>query len=142
MIERDYKFYLAFENTNCVDYITEKLYENALSRNILPIVLGARPEDYERQAPRGSYISVEDSLSPKALANYLHKLDKDDDLYNSYFKWKETGELLEGMTNFWCRLCAMLHDEYSTSPRWYDDINEWWFDEKLWRRGLWRDSTK
>lgn len=30
MIHRDYKFYLAFENANCVDYITEKFFKNAL----------------------------------------------------------------------------------------------------------------
>lgn len=39
MLEKDYKFYLAFENSNCRDYITEKAYSNALMRNILPIVV-------------------------------------------------------------------------------------------------------
>ena len=29
-LNNDYKFYLAFENSNCVDYITEKLYWNGL----------------------------------------------------------------------------------------------------------------
>ena len=28
-LKKHYKFYLAFENTNCVDYITEKLYQNS-----------------------------------------------------------------------------------------------------------------
>jgi len=37
MLERDYKFYLAFENSNCDDYITEKLWHTALrsASNIL-----------------------------------------------------------------------------------------------------------
>lgn len=39
MLDKEYKFYLAFENSNCRDYITEKLYSNALTRNILPIVV-------------------------------------------------------------------------------------------------------
>lgn len=38
-LQRDYKFYLSFENSNCKDYITEKLFENALGNNIVPIVV-------------------------------------------------------------------------------------------------------
>lgn len=30
MLKKDYKFYLAFENANCRDYITEKFFRNAL----------------------------------------------------------------------------------------------------------------
>ncbi|XP_031636140.1 glycoprotein 3-alpha-L-fucosyltransferase A-like [Contarinia nasturtii] len=140
LISKEYKFYLSFENSNCWDYITEKAYRNALSHDAIPIVLGARREDYERQLPLNSFIYVEDFATVKDLADYLHKVDQDDDLYNSYFQWKGTGELLEKFEHLWCRVCALLHDEYTmNTPHWYEDINKWWFDPKTMRRGFWRD---
>lgn len=39
MIEKSYKFYLAFENSICQDYVTEKFFE-MMGRNIVPVVLG------------------------------------------------------------------------------------------------------
>ena len=56
--------------------------------DVVPIVMGARPEDYAISAPYKSYIHVDDFEGPKELAEYLHKLDQDDQLYNEYFKWK------------------------------------------------------
>lgn len=88
MLERDYKFYLAFENSNCRDYITEKFFETGLGHSILPIVMGAPRGDYKKYAPDRSYLHVEDFKSPKELAEYLHILDKNDDLYNTYFGYK------------------------------------------------------
>ncbi|OTF80387.1 hypothetical protein BLA29_013929, partial [Euroglyphus maynei] len=93
MLNNDYKFYLAFENSNCRDYITEKFYLNGLGENhrdfnIIPIVMGAHPMDYRRQSPPNSFIHVDNFQSPLQLAKYLHYLDKNDDEYNKYFDWK------------------------------------------------------
>lgn len=141
LLNDDYKFYLAFENSNCKNYITEKLFVNALGRNILPIVMGAPPEDYEISAPYHSYIHVDDFASPKELAEYLKILDENDDLYNSYFKWKGTGEFISPIAHFWCRVCAMLHDESSIEiPNWYDDINEWLQPPGICTKGSWRNN--
>ncbi len=68
-----YKFYLAFENSICEEYITEKM-QRTLDFPVVPIVMGAGP--YERYFPRGSYISVFDFESPKHLADYIHFLDQ------------------------------------------------------------------
>ena len=73
MLDTDYKFYLAFENSNCVDYITEKFFVNGLKHNILPIVMGASKEAYERSAPLNSFLHVDDFTGPAHLAQYLHK---------------------------------------------------------------------
>ncbi|XP_063241333.1 glycoprotein 3-alpha-L-fucosyltransferase A [Bacillus rossius redtenbacheri] len=136
LLDRDYKFYLAFENSNCKDYITEKFFVNGLGHNVLPIVMGARPEDYARAAPHHSYIHVDMFASPKELADYLHRLDRDDDLYNSYFRWKGTGEFIN--TYFFCRLCAMLHDDFPA--KWYRDVNDWWRGPGTCTAVSWRKS--
>ncbi|KAF7991003.1 hypothetical protein HCN44_000808 [Aphidius gifuensis] len=138
MLDNDYKFYLAFENSNCQDYITEKFFVNGLGHNVLPIVMGARQEDYEKSAPYKSYIHVDEFTSAKELATWLHHLDQDDDLYNSYFKWKGTGEFIN--TYFWCRLCAMIHDHYPS--KYYNDINEWWRGDNICTLKSWREKSK
>ena len=56
--------------------------------------MGAHPDDYARAAPFKSYIHVDDFTSPRALADYLHLLDQNPDLYNQYFKWGVTFILL------------------------------------------------
>jgi len=122
MLERDYKFYLAFENSNCKDYITEKFFNNALRHNTIPLVLGASIQDYKRSSPFNSYIHVNDFESPKGLADYLKILDTHSNLYNLYFQWKNTGEFIN--TFFWCRLCAMLHAPIR--PKSYDKLQDWW----------------
>ena len=57
--------------------------------DVVPIVMGARPIDYERHFPPGSYIHVDDFRTPKDLADYLHLLDQNDTQYNAYFAWKD-----------------------------------------------------
>lgn len=136
MLDRDYKFYLAFENSNCRDYITEKFFVNGLGHRVVPIVMGARPEDYAASAPRHSYIHVDDFESPQALAQFLHVLDKNDTLYNEYMAWKGTGEFIN--TYFFCRLCAMLHSDMPT--KYYPDVNQWWRPQGVCINGSWRNK--
>lgn len=89
--------------------------------------MGAPPSDYEKFAPLQSYIHVDHFKSPKELADYLNILDKNDDLYNSYFEWKGTGEFLGEQAKLFCRLCALLHDDHAISTKhWYKNINDWW----------------
>ncbi|KAL4232060.1 Alpha-(1 3)-fucosyltransferase 7 [Mactra antiquata] len=123
VLNTDYKFYLSFENSNCRDYITEKFFINGLQHDVIPIVMGAAPEDYARAAPPHSFIHVDEFDSPEELAQYLHKLDKNDDLYNDYFRWKNTGTFIN--TYFWCRVCALLH-ETSRESQSYRDLEKWW----------------
>ena len=79
-----YKFVLAIENSNCEDYVTEKLID-ALSSTAVPIVASrdGKP-DYRRFAPRHSYINIYDYKSAKELADHLNYLSNNETAYNEY----------------------------------------------------------
>ena len=103
-----HKFYLAFENSLCVDYITEKYWRNSLERGLVPVVLGGATYDPELVIP-GSFINAADFNSVKDLADYLKYLDKNDTAYNQYFQWKTKYKVVK--YEFWlCQLCKALHD--------------------------------
>ena len=45
-----YKFYLALENSLCSEYLTEKLWWNALGEGAVPVVLGGKSaRDYAKE---------------------------------------------------------------------------------------------
>ncbi|KAK3884249.1 hypothetical protein Pcinc_011460 [Petrolisthes cinctipes] len=83
MLNQHYKFYLAFENSLCRDYITEKVY-NILELNVVPVVYGGA--DYKRFLPPNSYIDVLDFPDVKTLAAHLSYLDSNTSAFNEYFK--------------------------------------------------------
>lgn len=132
-LNSNYMFYLAFENSNHREYITEKLYQNALGYNnqehlMVPVVLGAPLEDYKRLAPPNSFIHVDEFESPRALAAHLQRVARDEHLYLSYFKWKSLGRFID--TKFLCRVCALAH-ETLTNPsskgiKSYPSLRDWW----------------
>jgi len=129
MLENDYKFYLSFENSFCSGYVTEKFYK-VLSLDIVPVVMGGA--DYEKRAPPRSYINVLDYESPKELAKYLLKLDKDDEEYMSYFWWKEHYTVhsseKERSPQAMCKLCEKLNDENAETKS-YATLGGWWWGQ-------------
>ncbi len=124
-LRNDYKFYLAFENSWCPDYVTEKFYRS-FKLDVVPIVLSGA--DYERFAPPHSYINVLDFATPKDLADYLLLLNSSDSLYARYFDWREHYEVTLPAMDGWCDLCQMAHDD-SLPPKVYHDIKHWWEDD-------------
>ena len=106
MLQREYKFYLSFENTICEDYVTEKVWD-ILSHNIVPVVLGGA--NYTNVLPPNSYIDVTNFTSTKALANYLKLVAGNDILYNSYFDWKRSYYIDRGSKAMTCSICKMMN---------------------------------
>lgn len=114
-----YKFYLALENAACDEYISEKFWDNCLKQGVVPVVYGGRREAYERVAPPNSFIHISDFASIKDLAEYLLLLDKNDEMYNSYFKWRLEGTVEKVYPNLHPRsFCNILPkiSKYSKPP--------------------------
>ncbi|OWF36238.1 Alpha-(1,3)-fucosyltransferase 10 [Mizuhopecten yessoensis] len=84
-----YKFSLAFENSLCDDYITEKLWRPLMAGSV-PIVMGS-PKVKEFLPSNHSAIIVEEFESVKKLAEYIKFLNENDHEYEKYLSWKKTG---------------------------------------------------
>uniref|UniRef100_A0A4X2KWR4 Fucosyltransferase n=1 Tax=Vombatus ursinus TaxID=29139 RepID=A0A4X2KWR4_VOMUR len=105
-----YKFYLAFENSQHLDYITEKLWRNAFLAGAVPVVLGPSRANYERFVPRNAFIHVDDFPNVAALASYLRFLDRNRNQYKRYFDWRRryAVHILSFWDEPWCRTCQAL----------------------------------
>ncbi|KZS14698.1 putative Alpha--fucosyltransferase C [Daphnia magna] len=127
MLQSNYKFYLAFENSLCEDYVTEKFFK-IMAHDIIPVVYGGA--DYTKYAPPHSYINA-GKFKPKELAAYLNLLDANDTLYNEYFWWKDHYRVessIEDMSRHgFCGLCQKLHEDSSYKS--YPEMSTDWGDE-------------
>ncbi len=83
-----YKFVIAIENSNCVDYVTEKLV-HAVASGSIPIVAGAQNmPDYLKFLPKNSYINIYDYKSQVDLAKHINTISANKTLYESYIPFK------------------------------------------------------
>ena len=120
-----YKFYLSFENSFCIDYITEKYWANSLSNNIVPVVMGGASYENEQLAIPGSFINVVDFVSVEAFAKYLIYLNSNDTAYNEYFMWKRKFKPAPLTPGWPCRVCMALNND-SLPAKVYDNLGDFW----------------
>ncbi|XP_029965330.1 alpha-(1,3)-fucosyltransferase 4-like [Salarias fasciatus] len=84
---RRYRFYLALENSQHTDYITEKLW-NAVRGGAIPVVLGPSRKNYERFLPPEAFIHVDDFPTVQELAQYLLKVKDSPSLIQMHLSWR------------------------------------------------------
>ncbi|KAF1766834.1 hypothetical protein GCK72_006792 [Caenorhabditis remanei] len=84
---RPYKFYLAIENSNCKDYVTEKFWKSLDDRMTVPIVM-RRQTVRDLGVPDSAYIAVDDFETLPEFIQYVTKVSNDKDLYLKYHEWR------------------------------------------------------
>ncbi|KAK4878316.1 hypothetical protein RN001_010822 [Aquatica leii] len=118
LLEKNYKFYLAAENSLCKDYASEKLYA-PLRKNVIPVVYSGA--NYTKIAPPNSVINVGDFNDVPELVNYLKFLDANPIEYLKYFEWKKHYMIVEKQTV--CKLCQKLNEPIVTKV--IKDLHQW-----------------
>ncbi|KYR00806.1 glycosyltransferase [Tieghemostelium lacteum] len=124
-ILKTYKFALAIENSECDDYVTEKLWE-PLSVGTIPIYLGAK--NVKRFLPHpDAIIHIRDFDSAQSLSDYIKLVDTNETLRRKHLQWieeprtKEYQQLYKDSKDYsdmFCGMCRRLIDYQTTNmPR-------------------------
>ena len=121
-IQHQYKFFLAVENSFCIDYITEKYWLNGLDTGLVPVVFGYGDYKNERLTVPGSLIDARDFATIKDLADYLLYLDKNDTAYNEYHQWRYKYTL--NRHHCMCLFCEAIQN-YNLAPKTVD-LEKFW----------------
>ncbi|KAK3725623.1 hypothetical protein RRG08_043040 [Elysia crispata] len=121
MLSAKYKFYLAFENSLCQEYISEKFFKLFNDVDIVPVVRGGA--NYKSYFPPGMYVDASDFSSPEALADYLDDLGKDKARYLSYLRNKNKYRMVLDRPDWQCKLCRKLHIDKKI--RRYSNVHSW-----------------
>ena len=123
IVNRNYRFYISFENAICKDYVTEKIF-NSLQLNTIPLILGGA--NYTKILPPNSFINVGDFDNPENLAEFLYDLLRNETRYLSYFEWRPHYDIHSYMSvpdN--CDLCEKLSSGGLREEKTYDDMFSW-----------------
>jgi len=137
-----YYFVLAFENSNCTEYITEKFFAHAYMSGTVPVVMGQPRTVYEKIAPGESFVHIDDFGGDWAgLVKYLQKFignEKeyrktffswvDDDTVDVSVKFQSVEDLADGYG--FCKLCKTLKNRKNglsgADVLKHDNNDDWW----------------
>lgn len=143
----DYKFYLAFENGDCREYITEKVWWNALGKGAVPVVMGGPAESYRKILPPNSFLHVDDFDTPKDLARHILALATDRQAYNRLHAWRSKFRVANEHGYFgspvyhYCRVCEALNYN-DPKPKVYNRMQEFWNKQKQCFPPTWGERLK
>ena len=126
ILNTTYRYYLAFENTLCDDYITEKFYEN-FEYDIIQVVRGGNPKFRPLDISKEAYVSASDFKNAHALGKYLQSLSSNTSKYTTMLETKGGYQIVPYMELFdsaVCEICQRLNNKHLYRSV-YEDINQW-----------------
>ena len=120
-----YRYSIAFENTLCQDYITEKFFDN-YKYDILQVRRGGNPSRKPINISQEAYINANDFKNAHELGKFLKSLSSDHEKYASMLRKKDEYTVVSYMELFrdaGCEICKRLHsvDKYRSL---YTDVSQ------------------
>ena len=109
-----YTFYLAFENSNCYEYVTEKIYD-ALMAGAIPVYMGAR--NIDEFVPPNSYVDVSRFPVPSDLAVFLRSASSNQTILDFFHAWRKEPshfEKLKKMSLMGDSICDIIRHSCGT----------------------------
>lgn len=132
-----YLFYLVFENSNCFQYLTEKVFYHAYEKGAVPIIFGPSKEDCETLLPPNSYLYIDKNTNIEELASHIIMLTENLELYLSMHIWRNNFKTVNEHGYFGtksyhlCRLCEALNFNDDTEKIYSKDDLDWYLNPLL-----------
>lgn len=127
MLNSTYRFYFAFENTLCTDYLTEKIF-NVINDLVIPVIYSGA--DIARFLPPMSYIDANSFATAEDLALHLKYLSRTPLEYIKFFWWKKYYKIepIHDTNRIICKVCQKLNEpNFSHKKQTYINIHEWFY---------------
>ena len=126
ILNSTYRYYLAFENDICQEYITEKFFEN-YKYDLIQIVRGGDPSSRTINASKNAFISTSDFSNVHELGKYLQRLSRNISEYARMLEEKDkyySVSYPELFQNAMCDVCKRLNklEEYRSV---YENVGTW-----------------
>ena len=126
ILNTTYRYYLAFENDLCTDYVTEKFYEN-YEYDLLQVVRAGMPNKRPIKVEKDAYISASDFKNAHELGKYLRNLSSNVVQYAKMLAIKDKYKVItyqELFLDSMCDLCKRINN-LNHSKFAYDDVYKW-----------------
>eukprot|EP01133_Synstelium_polycarpum_P003778 gene3778-4357_t len=130
---KDYIFTLALENTRCLDYVTEKLWQ-PMTVGSIPVYLGA-PNVRDFLPDPDAAILIEDFKTVNDLANYMIEVANNETLRykhlkwitdpDRFTKWKAYNDSKKASTDIFCKICRNIKQVKETDKHFAPVKDSW-----------------
>ena len=126
ILNSTYRYYIAFENALCKEYITEKFYEN-YKYDIIQVSRAGDNKHRPIKLDKNVYVSTADFKNADDLGRYLRALSSDKEKYANLLSDKDVYEAVpyvELLKKRMCEMCMRLN-KLEKYKKVYENVYSW-----------------